>query len=131
MNPEMKKIVGRMKVAQTKLQSRVDELMTNQDWLDEAKKYAERAGTDVKKLISSDVTKVKTFVDRQRKELERVQKQLPAEVKRFQKLLNQQRTELEKMIRKIRLAKKTGASSGTKKRSTSSTKKATSKKSAS
>jgi uncharacterized membrane protein YqiK len=131
MNPEMKKIVGRMKVAQTKLQSRVDELMTNQDWLDEAKKYAERAGTDVKKLISSDVTKVKTFVDRQRKELERVQKQLPAEVKRFQKLLNQQRTELEKMIRKIRLAKKTGASSGAKKRSTSSTKKTTSKKSSS
>jgi hypothetical protein len=131
MNAEMKKIVNRLKDAQSKLQSRVDGLMQNQDWIDEAKKYAERAGTDVKKLISSDVSKVKTFVDRQRKELERVQKQLPGEVKRFQKLLNQQRTELEKMIRKIRLAKKTGAAAKTKKRSTSTSKKATSKKSAS
>jgi hypothetical protein len=129
MNPEIKKILNRVKTAQTKLQTRVDDIMANTEWMDEAKKYAERAGNDMKKLISSDVTKVKTFVDRQRKELERVQKQLPSEVKRFQQALNQQKRELEKVLRKVRTAKKAATAKSSKKKSTS--KKTTSKKTAS
>lgn len=97
MNADLKKIVSRVKTAQTRLQS----VLNNQDWpgyMDEARKYAEKQGNEVKKLLSSDLGKVKTFIERERKELERFQKQIPGEVKKFKKLLTQQRKDLEKML---------------------------------
>jgi antitoxin component HigA of HigAB toxin-antitoxin module len=123
MNAELKKIVSRVKTAQTRLQS----MLNNQDWpgyMEEARKYAEKQGTEVKKLLSSDLGKVKTFIERERKELERFQKQIPGEVKKFRKLLMQQRKDLEKMLGSIGTL---GATSNGKKRKTGS-KKGTAKK---
>ena len=47
MNADLKKIVGRVKDAQQQLQS----LVQDQAWVEEARKYAERQGKEVKKLI--------------------------------------------------------------------------------
>jgi len=120
MNAELKKIVSRVKTAQTRLQT----VLNKQDWMEEARKYAEKQGTEVKKLLSSDLGKVKTFIERERKELERFQKQIPGEVKKFRKLLMQQRKDLEKMLGSIGTL---GATSNGKKRKTGS-KKGTAKK---
>lgn len=95
MNAEIKKIVDRVKTAQDQLQK----VLNNQDWMDEVRKYAERQGQEVRKLIDSDMGKVKSFVERERKELEKFQKQLPGEVKRFKTLITKQRKELEKLLR--------------------------------
>src|ERR1051325_1818452 len=79
MNAEIKKVVTRVKEAQVQLQN----LVKSQDWIEEARKYAERQGKEVKKLFAPDVEKMKTFLERERKELERFQKQIPGEVKKF------------------------------------------------
>lgn len=94
MNTDLKKIVSRVKDAQKKLQT----VLKNQDWMEEARHYAEKQGNEVKKLLSSDLGKVKTFLERERKELERFQKQIPGEVKKFRTLLMRQRKDLEKML---------------------------------
>jgi hypothetical protein len=94
MNAELKKIVGRVKDAQQQLQG----LVQDQTWVEEARKYAERQGKEVKKLITSDVKKVRTFLEKERKELERFQKQIPSEVKKLRKFVDGQRKELEKLI---------------------------------
>jgi hypothetical protein len=77
----------------------------------------------VKKLLSSDLGKVKSFIERERKELERFQKQIPGEVKKFKKLITQQRKDLEKVLGSL------GALNGKKRKSGS--KKGTAKKASS
>jgi hypothetical protein len=116
MNADLKKIVGRVKDAQNHLQT----MLKKQDWMEEARKYAEKQGTEVKKLLSSDLEKVKTFIERERKELERFQKQIPGEVKKFRALLTKQRKDLEKMLGSIKKTK-----SGSKKKGSKSTSKKT------
>lgn len=98
MNKDIKKVVGRVKDAQDKLQA----LIKSQEWVDEARKYAERQGKEVKKLISADAGKVKVFLERERKELERFQKQIPGEVKKFRTFVLSQRKELEKLLKNVR-----------------------------
>ncbi len=119
MNTDLKKIVSRVKAAQTRLQS----MLNNQDWpgyMEEARKYAEKQGSEVKKLLSSDLGKVKTFIERERKELERFQKQIPGEVKKFRKLLTQQRKDLESVLGSLGALngkkRKTGSKKGTAKK---------------
>jgi hypothetical protein len=94
MNTELKKIVGKVKAAQAQLHG----LVQDQSWVEEARKYAERQGKEVKKLISSDVNKVRDFLEKERKELERFQKQIPSEVKKLRKFVAGQRKELEKLL---------------------------------
>src|SRR3954466_3296426 len=98
MNAEIKKVVSRVKEAQEQLQS----MIKTQDWIEEARKYAERQGKEVKKLFAPDVEKMKTFLERERKELERFQKQIPGEVKKFRKFVNLQKKELEKLLSSVR-----------------------------
>lgn len=104
LNAEFKKVVGKVRSAQEKFQA----LLKNQDWVDEARQYAERQGQEVKKLLSADVDKVKAFIEKERKELERFQKEIPGEVKKLKNLIQGQRKELEKLLATVR---KTGAKS--------------------
>jgi tRNA splicing ligase len=123
MNADLKKIVSRVKTAQARLQA----MLNQQDWMEEARKYAEKQGTEVKKLITADFGKVKVFIERERKELERFQKQIPGEVKKFKKLLAQQRKDLEKMLgslgnlnrKKPKTASKKGTAHGSSKKGSS------------
>ena len=98
MNSEIKKVVTRVKEAQVQLQN----LVKSHDWIEEARKYAERQGKEVKKLFAPDVEKMKTFLERERKELERFQKQIPGEVKKFRKFVNLQKKEFEKLLTNVR-----------------------------
>ncbi|OFZ17913.1 MAG: hypothetical protein A2X94_12800 [Bdellovibrionales bacterium GWB1_55_8] len=109
-NTELKKIVDQLKSAQVKFQT----LLNNQDWVDEARKYAERQGKEVKKLISADVSRVKTFLERERKELEKMQKQIPGEVKKLRQFAKTQKKEFERLLNRIG---KTTQAKGSKKKS--------------
>ncbi len=121
MNTELKKIVGKMKAAQQQLQG----LVQDQSWVEEARKYAERQGKEVKKLLTSDVKKVRVFLEKERKELERFQKQIPSEVKKLRKFVDGQKKELEKLIATTR---KVGLKEAVSKAQKGKTKKAAPKK---
>jgi len=131
MNVDLKKVVNRVKSAQVRLQG---VLKNNKTWVDDALKYAERQGKEVRKLLTSDVNKVKHFLERERKELEKFQKQIPGEVKKIRKFVDSQKKELEKLlgnVRKVSAAKKGGKKVSKKKKSTGATKKKSSKKASS
>ncbi len=108
MNAEIKKVVIRVKEAQEQLQT----MIKTQDWVEEARKYAERQGKEVKKLFAPDVEKMKSFLERERKELERFQKQIPGEVKKFRKFVNMQKKEFEKLLINVRKMTPTQKNSG-------------------
>ncbi len=117
MNSELKKILGRVKTAQGKLQT----MLKDKTWVEEARKYAEKQGREVKNLLDSDVVKVKAFIERERQELEKFQKQIPGEVKKFRKFVDGQRKELERLLRRVN-----GVKAGKKKSSGTRTKKSAS-----
>jgi Glu-tRNA(Gln) amidotransferase subunit E-like FAD-binding protein len=96
-NPEMKKLMDRLK----KVQAQVQNLIQDQAWVDQAKKYAERQGRELKKLITSDAAKIKQFLERERKEIERFQKNIPAEVAKLKKFLVSQKKEFESVIKTL------------------------------
>ena len=98
MNSEIKKVFTRVKEAQVQLQSMVN----SQDWIEQARKYAKRQGKEVKKLFGPDVAKMKKFLEKERKELARFQKQIPGEVKKLQKFVNSQKKEFEKLLGQVR-----------------------------
>lgn len=104
MNSEIKKVVERVKDAQVQLQG----LIKGQDWVDEARKYAERQGKEVKKIIAYDVAKMKKFLETEQKALEKIQKQIPGEVKKFRKFVDFQKKEFEKLISSVAKMKATG-----------------------
>ena len=100
MNHEVKKVIDQVKLLQGKLQK----VASSQDWVEEARKYANKQRQEVKKLFASDAAKVKTFIERERKELERFQKQIPGEVKKVKDLIARQRRDLEKLLTRVRKA---------------------------
>jgi hypothetical protein len=120
MNSEVKKVVDSAKKAQKKLQA----LMKNQDWMDEAKKYAEQQGKEVKKLLGGDVQKVKKFLEKERTALEKFQKDLPGEVKKLRGFMQKHKKDFEKLIKNLRRASKTGKLKTRKKASSSKKKSA-------
>jgi len=117
-NEEIKKVIGRVKEAQAQLQS----IVNSQAWVDEAKKYAERQGKEMKKLFAPDVEKVKIFLERERREIEKFQHQIPIEVKKVRQFVTSQKKEFEKLItnvRKLNKKKKAPTQKKTAKRRTS------------
>ena len=124
-NAEVKKVVDRAKKAQSKLHT----MLQNQDWIEDARKYAEKQGKEVKKLLSSDVSRLKTFLEKERKELERFQKEIPGEVKKLRGFVKTQKKELEKLLKNLRRATKTGNFKVLGKAKKTTKKKASSKKS--
>ncbi|MBI2711836.1 MAG: hypothetical protein HYX41_03075 [Bdellovibrio sp.] len=119
-NSEIKKVVGRVKEAQAQLET----LVKSHDWVAEARHYAERQGKEVKKLFGPDVEKIRVFLEHERKELERIQKQIPGEVKKFRKFMDMQKKEFERLLVNLRKLPKNGA----KKKAKSSKSKGTTKK---
>lgn len=101
-SPEVKKAIARLK----NVQEQVHDLIKDPTWVDDARKYAERQGKEIKKLIRSDADKVKKFVNRERKEIERFQKQIPGEVAKLKKYLVSQRKEFEKLLKQVTKASK-------------------------
>lgn len=102
---ELKKVVGRVKQAQGQFEA----LIKNQDWVDEARKYADRQGKEIRKILGGDVAKLKTFLEKERKELEKFQKQIPGEVKKVRQFVVGQRKELEKLLANVKKVASQGA----------------------
>ncbi len=50
-NEDIKKVLGRAKAAQEKLQT----YLKKQVWVEEARKYAEKQGKEVRKLLGADL----------------------------------------------------------------------------
>lgn len=98
MKSEMKNVVNRVKSAQSRLQ----DLLSSQDWRDEARKYAEKQSKELKKLITADAGHLLQFIERQRNELERFQRQLPSEIRKLRTFIGGQRKELEKILANLR-----------------------------
>jgi DNA repair exonuclease SbcCD nuclease subunit len=118
--------VGHVKGAQVKLQA----LIKSQAWVEEARKYAERQSKEVKKLLKADAGKVKIFLERERKELERFQKQIPAEVKKLRSFVTTQRKEFEKLLVNVRKFSANSSKKKKTKKATGTRKKAAPKKAA-
>lgn len=98
LNTELKKLVGRVQVARSRFQT----LLNDRTWVDEARRYADRSKAEVQKLLEGDVTKVRAFLDREKRELERFQRQIPNEVKKFRRLMHGRRKELEQLVKTLR-----------------------------
>jgi len=126
---DVKKWLSRVRMTQGQMKS----LIQGGGWMEDARQYLERQGKEVQKLIHGDLAKVKTFVERERRELERLQKQIPGEVTRWKKYLAAQRKELEKVLAGVRGAsgaKKSKKARKSSKKKTASKKAATRKSSA-
>lgn len=120
---EVSQLMGRVRDAQAQLKS----MLQNGGWMADARTYVERQRREMRKLIHGDIEKVRKFVERERQELERLQKQIPAEVSRWKKYLASQRKELEKVLAGVG----TKGKSGKKKPAKVTKKKTTRKKAAS
>ena len=97
-NGDMKKVLGRMKQAQSQLET----IIKDSKWVDDAKKVAKKSGKEVQKRIQSDVTRVKTFLEKEAKELEKIQTRLPAELKKLQGFIKGQRKEFTVLMKNLR-----------------------------
>lgn len=96
-NSELKKVLARVKSAQGQIQT----MLKDKTWMDEAKKYAERQGKEAKKLINADVEKLKSFVEREKKELAKLQAQIPGEVAKIKKFMDHQKKELGSLLKNV------------------------------
>jgi hypothetical protein len=114
-NSELKKVVSRVKTAQSKFET----FLKKQDWVEDARHYAEKQSKEVKKLLSSDVTKLKSFIEKERKELDRIQKQIPGEITKLRKFVTAQRKDFEKLLANVRKTTAAGRSKKAKKSGTS------------
>jgi len=118
---DLKKLLARVRTTRARLKG----LVQDGGWMEDARQYLERQGGEFQKLINSDLAKVRVFVERERRELERLQKQIPGEVKRWKKYLGSQRKELEKVLAGVRGAtgvKKSRRAAKSSKKKTSSRK---------
>ena len=104
MNGEVKRVLERAKKAQSKLQT----ILKNQSWIEEARKYAEKQRKEVRKLLATDIGRVKIFLEKERKELEKLQREIPGEVKKLRGFVTGQRKELGKLLKNLRRATQTG-----------------------
>lgn len=94
---DLKAIVSKAKGAQKKIQA----VLNNQAWLDEARLLAERQKKELSKLISGDVTKVKSFVEQERKALEKLQKEIPSDLTRYKTFFSTQKAEYQKLLKSL------------------------------
>lgn len=88
---EIRKFVDKVQVVQERLQN-------SADWVEEVRQFAERQGREVKRLVSTDVEKVRKLLVKERKDLLKFQKQIPGEIEKFKTFVQSQRKDLEKLM---------------------------------
>jgi hypothetical protein len=85
MNSELKKIVEGVKKAQNQVKALINSKSWDKSWVDEVRKYAVKQGEEAKKMLAADAGKVMAFVEREVRELEKIQKQVPGELRKLRK----------------------------------------------
>lgn len=129
MASDLNNLLNRVRDLQTMLEAKLEESVLMRD----LKKYAASQQKVLKKKINSsaDIKKVVTYVEKQRKHLDKVAKNLPKEVATVGKFVKAQRKEFEKLGKKLIQELSTGdlkAASATARRATTTkTKKRTTK----
>ena len=94
---KFKDVVGQLKSAQKQFQS-----LVNKETLKEAKKYAESSGKELKTWIqNADMKKVKALIERETKEIHKLQKKIPGELAKFSRYVDSQKGELEKILKSV------------------------------
>jgi hypothetical protein len=102
---DVQKILGRLKEARIQIET----LLKDRSWVEEAKKAAEKQGQEVKKLLDTDVAKLKAFLEKEKKELEKLQASIPGEVEKLKKFVDDQKKELTKLLGTVRTKAETRA----------------------
>lgn len=111
---ELKKVFQQIKRTKGQIQG----MIKDGSLLEEAKKYAETQGKEVKKLIRGDLTKVRGFLEKEKKELkqfqtklDKLQKNLPSEIRKLRAYMDGQLIEAERFVRKMKRFAQTGKTS--------------------
>jgi len=104
---DVQKIIGRLKEARTQIET----LIKDRSWMEEAKKVAEKQGQEVKKILDGDVAKLKAFLEKEKKELEKLQASIPGEVEKLKKFVDTQKQELTKLLGTVKAKAETRAKS--------------------
>ncbi len=115
---KFKEVVGQLKTKQKQLKG-----LMSKETLQEAKKYAEASKQELQRLIkTTDVKKVKSILEKEAKEIQKLQKAVPQELAKFAKFVETQRKEFEKILKNVNaleaaefLQKKVGGKRGGKK----------------
>lgn len=116
-----KNLVERVKSARSQL----EKLLKDRAWIDEAKNVAEKQGKEVKKILDTDIAKLRTFLEKEKKELEKLQARIPGEVKKIQSFVNEQKKELSRLLisAKASAGKKANQAKGVAKKKAAETRK--------
>jgi hypothetical protein len=95
---KFKDVVGQLKTKQKQLQH-----LVSKDTLKEAKKYAETSSKELKNMLknNTDVKKVKSFIEKEAKEIHKLQKAIPTELAKFSKFVETQKKEFEKILKSV------------------------------
>lgn len=104
---DVQKIIGRLKEARAQIEG----LIKDRSWIEEAKKVAAKQGQEVKKILDTDVAKLKSFLEKEKKELEKLQAQIPGEVDKIKKFVDGQKKELTKLLGAVKATAETKAKS--------------------
>lgn len=104
---DVQKIIGRLKEARTQIET----LIKDRSWMEEAKKVAEKQGQEMKKILDGDVAKLKAFLEKEKKELEKLQASIPGEVEKLKKFVDAQKQELTKLLGTVKSKAETRAKS--------------------
>ncbi len=97
---DIRKVVGRAKDAQRKFHNK----LKTGNWIEEARKTAEKQTREVKKLFKGDVRKVRAYLEKERKELNRLQKKIPIEIRRMRNNLKSRKGDIERMLKAVKTA---------------------------
>jgi hypothetical protein len=94
---KFKEVVGTLKTKQKQLKG-----LMSKETLQEAKKYAEASKQELQRLIkTTDVKKVKSILEKEAKEIQKLQKAVPQELAKFAKFVETQRKEFEKILKNV------------------------------
>lgn len=94
---KFKEVVGQLKTKQKQLKG-----LMSKETLQEAKKYAEASKQELQRLIkTTDVKKVKSILEKEAKEIQKLQKAVPQELAKFAKFVETQRKEFEKILKNV------------------------------
>jgi hypothetical protein len=125
MNKDVKKVLEQVKASQAKLL----EMISENDWVSEARSYAHRQSKELKKVFSEDVKKVQGFLEQEKKSFAQISSKLPKNIKNLFVFLEEQKKEFSLLL--SQLGQMSGVSPTKKKKSVSpkkSTKKRVSRK---
>src|SRR5689334_8001530 len=96
-NQEVGNLMKQLKMAQKQVQ----EMLKTKDIVNQAKKYANTQSAEVRKVLASDAKVVKAFLEKEKCELSEFQKQINTDVKKLSAFVLSQRKDFEKLIRDL------------------------------